>query len=94
MKKMNKTMTRKELILRELNLIKEIDLNSTELTTELLHVSDLLYLNTELFNKANLRAFYTQGMFMENHNLYNITGMCINTDNNNIYISYFINNVI
>lgn len=85
---------KKELILEELNLIKEIDLNSTELTTKLLHVSDMLYLNTELFNKANLRAFYTQGMFIENHNLYNITGMCINTTNNNIYISYNIINEV
>lgn len=84
--------TRKELILEELKVTKEIDLNSDdELIFKFAHVSDMLYLK-ESFDKANIRAFYTQGTFIENNNIYNITGMCINTENKCIYISYGIDN--
>ena len=86
--------TRKELILEELKITKEIDLNSDdELMFKFAHISDMLYLK-ESFDKAKIRAFYTQGMFIENNNIYNITGACINTENKFIHISYGIDNEI
>ena len=90
---MYETKTRKELILEELKIVKEFDLNSNELTFELAHISDMLYLK-ESFDKAKIRAFYTQGMYIENNNIYNITGACINTENKCIYISYGVDNEI
>ena len=61
---MYETKTRKELILEELKITKEIDLNSNdELTFKFVDVSDMLYLKNS-YDKAKIRAFYTQGMFI------------------------------
>lgn len=89
------TKTKKELILEELKIAKEIDLNSNdnELMFKFAHTSDMLYLK-ESFDKAQVRAFNTKGTFIENINIYNITGACINAKNKCIYMSHGIDNEI